>query len=194
MGKRPASLKMVPKAPSDSEVILDLMKQLEAGKKAREDKLTQSVAHLQSQLEMAAKKYLTVNGFMQARTTLEQVAFGQEDDGSFSEMASELADRMSVLAKGLAQTLGDISIEEVDETFIDGLLIEDFVGTDFTFQQLAEQLLIVNLLQNVGPVIDELVQFRVSVDEGIATIEAEIVKHTPCEVAVEDDLAGVSRD
>lgn len=155
----------------------ELVQQLELGEKARQEKLEQSMAHLQSQLVIARDKYLTVNGYMQARTTLDQVPVGLNDVvDDFAATASELAAQMSAIAGRLAEDLIGMDVNDLDETFMDGLLITDFVQGDFTLEDVVEQLLIVNLLQNIGPVIEGFVQFRESTDQGLATIKAAIAE------------------
>jgi hypothetical protein len=170
----------------------DLEVQLAAAKTARGDKLTQSKAHLQHQLEVAAEKYLTVNGFMQARSILEQITFGDPNtDGKddFPKIASRLAFSMSSLASDLSSRLSEISVEDLDDTFLEGLLDKNFVSDVRPLVVIAEQLLIVNLLQNIGPSIDDIVTWRQGADHGLAQIVAALAEqtgHVPGQTSIED--------
>lgn len=155
----------------------DIVVQIEAAKKAREDKLAQSLAYLTSQLGVARDKYLTVNGFMQARTTLDQAAFGKDIDGAYG-LARDLAIDMSNLAGELTHKLDQLTADDLDESFLDGLLIANFIAPveERSVDAIAFQLLVVNLLQNVGPSIDDIVSFRESTDHGIAQLEEALEK------------------
>jgi hypothetical protein len=173
------------------EVKADLEMQLEQGKKVREEKLEQSKAHLQRQLEVTAEKYLTVNGYLQARTVLEQVAFGLDDSmDDFSGMACGLARAMSSLASTLSSKLSEISVEDLDDTFLEGLLDKNFVSDVKPLTVTTEQLLVVELLQNIGPVIEGIVGFRESTDHGLAAIVDELANrtgHVPGQLMIDDD-------
>jgi hypothetical protein len=158
-------------------LIEDLGVQLEAAKKAQLDKLEKSKAHLVMQLETASEKYLTVNGYMQARTTIDQCAFG-EDTNDSDAVACLVAREMSELAGMLAENIEATDVFNLGTTIIDGHLVTNFV--DYTPIQLinvVRQLLVVNLLQNAGPVLDDILSFRESTSEQIALVEAELAKH-----------------
>jgi len=156
----------------------DLEIQLDAANKARGDKLTQSVEFLKSQLEIAEKKYLTVNGYMQARSTYEQALFGEEGfEAELPAKANLQARGMASIVKGLAKKLDKTHVDDLDESFLDGLLIEDFALVERTIDEVVQQLLVINLLQNIGPAIDDIVSFRVSTDEGIAVLQTELLNH-----------------
>lgn len=156
------------------QLIEDLEQQLDAATKAQEAKLTQSRDHLVGQLRMASTKYLTVNGYMQARSTLDSVLFGEEvpdPDGAAKMIAIEL----SSISAGLAKTIEETGFDDLDESILDGLLDEDFVSKTITTPgTVTRQLMIVGLLQNVGPVLDDFVQFRSSTDEAIQKIKDEL--------------------
>lgn len=161
----------------------DLAMQLEAARKAQLEKLTQSKTHLIAQLEMASKKYLTVNGYMQARSTMDQAVFGDRE--AFDEFGGEsalLAQAISDIAEEIAEVVKVTDVLMLDEHILDGYLTEQFVTTQFDLYDVVHQLLVANLLQNVGPVIDDIVQFRAATNDGIANIEAEIVRIEQSEV------------
>lgn len=155
----------------------DLESQLEAATKEQGNKLTQSKEHLLGQLRMASEKYLTVNGYMQVRSTIEQAAFGdQEGADDRAAEARMIAREMSELAGLLAEQLEKVDVMSLDDSFLDGHLDSNFVAVDQSVREVTRQLLVVNLLQNVGPAIDEIVNFRNGTTEGIAKLSEELAK------------------
>ena len=171
------------KAAKTAAIRRDLERQLEAAVSERESKLAQSKDHLASMLRVAGEKYHTVNGFMQVRSTLEQVLFGEESVEDASLVSRELAMEMSALATSLADKLDEMGGDDVDESFIDGLMDAGFVFASHTPAETAKQVLIVNLLQNVGPSIDDIVGYRTRADAEITKISEELDKHAPAKKA-----------
>lgn len=157
----------------------DLINQIEAARTQQGDKLVQAVAHLRGQLEMAQAKYLTVNGLMQALSTYNSVVFGDTDLMVGARPACKaLALDLSMLAGELVSRLEDVDMFDLDDTLLAGVMDERFVESedDLTTTDITYQLLVVNLLQNVGPVIDDLVTFREATTDGIAKLEEELAK------------------
>jgi hypothetical protein len=165
----------------------DLQAQLDAAVPARNEKLQQAVDHLRNQLEMTSKKYLTVNGYMQARTTLEEVLFGEEGF-EYVDECRWLAQRMSDLAKELLVELDATTLDTIDESLIESRYSADFVTEEFTPIAATEQLLIMNILQNLGPVLDDIVQARAAMDHEIEklTKALEEVGVTPGQLELAD--------
>lgn len=170
-----------------AQLIDDLRTQLEAATQAQSDKLAGSKKHLIAQLEMASRKYLTVNGYMQARSTLEQVLFGKVTENDPDDVARDLAQELSRMADEIAQRVEAIDVMDLDEAVLDGYLIEDFVTRPCAPIAVARQLLVVNLLQNIGPVIDDIIQFRTSTNEAVDRIQEEITKATGSPVSMVED-------
>lgn len=157
----------------------DLERQLEAGVAERDKKLAASKEYLHAMLEGVSKKYRTVNGYMMAMDTLNQISYGDFQIATgegMGDVAMRVAARMSSTAAGLAEQLVDVDVSTLDETFLAGLLDEDFIATAHPVDVVAEQLLIVQLLQNAGLAIDDIVAFREGTTEGIAKLEEELAK------------------
>ena len=158
----------------EAELRADLEAQLQAAMDQQAEKLDQSKAHLVAQLRMAHEKYLTVNGYMQARSTYDQAAFGVEQPYDADKESRQIAAEMSMFAAELADAIEATDVLELDEEVLDGYLDKGFVKKDLPFNHTVTQLLIVNLLQNIGPSIDDIVSFREGSAAGIAKLEEEL--------------------
>lgn len=172
----------------NSHIIEDLTNQIEASTKAQVEKLAWSKEHLVAQLKMASEKYRTVNGYMQARTTLDQVVFGDPDltPDVLNYNARELARKMSEMAANLATVIDDTAVDEIDDALLDNLLDMDFLDSEFSYAGTARELLIANLLQNVGPSIDDIVQFRTGKQHEIDQLTEELAKYGAPKLEVVD--------
>jgi polyhydroxyalkanoate synthesis regulator phasin len=157
------------------KMIDDIKTQIEAAQNSRNEKLRQSMDHLLAQVEMVSKKYLTVNGYMQAKqammeATFEDLPLSARDNESIKGLAFE----MSGMVKDLAGKLHDVDVHEIDESVIDGLMDHEFVKNPLDHMTVARELLIVQLLQNIGPVIDDIVSFRESTRDGLDRLHEEL--------------------
>lgn len=173
-------------------LIEDLQTQLGAATVAQLEKLNQTKEHLVIMLRGVQEKYLTVNGYMQAMTTMEQAAFGQ-DIGGMETAACDIAHEISVIAGGLANKVEAADVMTIDESILDGYMVENFISTSFTLEGIVHQLLVIQLLQNAGPAIDDIVAFRAGTNEGIEKLNEELLKatgETTLEKASEDLPAG----
>ena len=159
-------------------LLKDLEDQLAAAKAAQADKLVGSKSHLQNQLDLVSDKYLTVNGYMQALEMLKAAA----PDGkltevlpNFADVALLLASELSELAASLRRKLVEADVMTLDDSIVMDVLDSEFAKRrDVTVTQVARELLVVNLLQNIGPSLVEIIQFRESTEEEIRKLKAEI--------------------
>lgn len=180
-----------PQAVDSKAIIEDMELQLEAAKKAQLEKMEKSRDHLVAQLEMASKKYLTVNGFMQARSTIDQASFGDESGfGDFNDQARDQAKAMSKLASDLAASVAEMPIDAIDEAVLDGYLDETFVDFPQSLTSITWQMLVVGLLQNVGPVIDDMVTFREATQHEIDKLTEEL-KQQKADATIREENKGL---
>lgn len=180
-----------PQAVDSKAIIEDMELQLEAAKKAQLEKMEKSRDHLVAQLEMASKKYLTVNGFMQARSTIDQASFGGESVfGDFNDQARDQAKAMSKLAGDLAASVAEMPIDAIDEAVLDGYLDETFVDFPQSLTSITWQMLVVGLLQNVGPVIDDMVTFREATQHEIDKLTEEL-KQQKADATIREENKGL---
>jgi L-lactate utilization protein LutC len=154
----------------------DLTVQLAAARKAQADKLEQSRLHLANQLDVTSLKYLTVNGYMQARTTISEAMFDDEEVTGTDELARHLAHEMSELVCLISTELEQTKTADLDGSILEKYLDKTFVNAAHSLAETVQQLLVVHLLQNLGPALTDIVAFRISTDEAIASLEAEFAK------------------
>lgn len=169
------------------ELRADLHAQLKAAKESQETKLSQSQDHLVAQLRVASDKYLTVNGYMQARSTFEQVTFGDYNgmtNEEISDLCCQLSCDMAKVAERLADAIDKTHFSDIDDHLLDDMINTRFAYDDFTVAEAVQELLIANLLQNVGPSINDIVSFRESTLEGILKLEEELAKYDEPKLSV----------
>lgn len=150
----------------------------------QENKLEKSRGHLVDQIIMAARKYKTVNGLMQARTVLNDVMFGEPLSLRLTAGGEALYDDARTIAKemynramALASAIENTDVADFTEGMLDKYYIEDFVSNeDNTFFDIALELLTVNLLQNVGPAVDDIMNFHDSTSEDIERMKEKIAE------------------
>lgn len=172
-------MKMVHKDKIENKIVADLEAQLVAATAEQEKRLAQSKEHLLRNLEVAAEKYLTVNGYMQVRTTIDVAMFGQtvHEDVNLNALARFLAAEMSAKITEVAERIKNTDVMEISDDTVGYLLDKSFVYGEPTLNDVVMQLLTVQLLQNMGDSIDDIVQFRGGTQEGIELINEEIAKH-----------------
>lgn len=163
----------------------ELEKQLEVAKKEQSAKLGQSREHLIAQLRMAAEKYGTVNGYMQARMAIEEASFGDVPTAA-NELAAELAGDMAGVALTLADQIEQANMMELGTDILDEYLDKDFIHRPIRVVDVARHILVVNLLQNAGGPLDDFANFRDGTDAEINRIGEEL----DAQRALEEDLAG----
>ncbi|WP_299315077.1 hypothetical protein [uncultured Halomonas sp.] len=163
----------------------ELEKQLEVAKKEQSAKLGQSREHLIAQLRMAAEKYGTVNGYMQARMAIEEASFGDVPTAA-NELAAELAGDMAGVALTLADQIEQGNVMELGTDILDEYLDKDFIHRPIRVVEVARHILVVNLLQNAGGPLDDFANFRDGTDAEINRISEEL----DAQRALEEDLAG----
>ena len=163
----------------------ELEKQLEVAKKEQSAKLGQSREHLIAQLRMAAEKYGTVNGYMQARMAIEEASFGDVPTAA-NELAAELAGDMAGVALTLADQIEQANMMELGTDILDEYLDKDFIHRPIRQVEVARHILVVNLLQNAGGPLDDFANFRDGTDAEINRIGEELAAQR----ALEEDLAG----
>lgn len=162
----------------DARIKEDLETQLAAETKSQAEKVNGAKGHLLAVLSNAGQKYLTVNGFMQARQTLRDVLFEDEMSPTHANnMARDIAREMTDTIELVTAKIADTDAFDLDDSVLDGLLVDDFIKQPKTYQETTTQLLVVQFLQNIGPLIDELVQFRGGSQMAIDALTAELEKY-----------------
>ena len=158
-------------------IIADLETQIEVAKEQLEIKQKNSQEDLVRNLKQAAEKYLTVNGFLQARDTLESVRYGENID-DIDMVAKGLAKFMCDKANELAKVAESIKPEEINDDFLDNVIDVNFVlnSTKTTPVDVVRELLLCTLCQNVQGIIDDVVEFRAGHTEGLEKANEFLIK------------------
>lgn len=144
-------------------MIEDIKVQKTAAIKARQDKLDMDFEYLHDNLVVVGEKYTTVEGYMDARQTFEQLFFGVRPDGwdtTAQEICTAIARDIAAIASALVTEIETAGIDGLEPTIIDGLVKADFVNSEFTPADVCRELLISNLIRNVEPAIEKVVDFR----------------------------------
>lgn len=133
----------------------------------RDKKAMDAKEHLVAQLEITVDKYRTANGVMSALDTLRTV-MGEGGENKYAEIqaAQRLAKRLSVVTTNMAATAKRLDPEEMDK-LCDGFYDMDLVNKNVGPEDLAEQLMILQLCQNVGPSTEDIADFCRTADDEI---------------------------
>ena len=159
--------------------ISDLETQIEAAIKAREDKLNLDLEYLHDNIMIVSDKYLTVDGYMDARNTFEALIFGErlEDHESVTqEICIDVAREVSNIATDLAATIHEVGIEKLDSSVLKGITSKNFLDSGFGRKDVCRELLLSNLMRNVEPAIDSIVEFRTQTNEALETLNKALVE------------------
>lgn len=162
----------------DEAVKADLEKQLASAKEQYEAKMKGAKDHFIAQCETTSEKYLTVNGIMQVMHTMREVIGVQDMDALYYADVCEAAVCMSETASIIVKRFKETEIEDYG-TFLDSYLNYDFANMEFgsmreRVNEITEQLLVCQLLQNIGPALDDMLQFHEAAQAEIAKLEDEL--------------------
>ena len=118
----------------------------------RDKKAINAKDHLIAQLKLTSEKYCTANGVMSALDTVRTVYGEVATNGIYPEiqMAQRLAKKLSVIATKMAEKAKELDPEGMAE-LCDSFYKTDVVNSSLGPEDLAEQLMILQLCQNVGP-------------------------------------------
>lgn len=162
----------------------DLHTQINAATKNREDKLELDMEFLLSNLAVVSEKYKTVEGYMDARQTFESLIFGtrcEEHDNIAQEICTTIARTVSDTAAQLVSDIEAAGIDGIELSILHGIVKKDFLGSEFSNADVCRELLLSNLMGNVEPLIEKMVDFRdqsakaiTEFDVSIAEAEAEL--------------------
>jgi hypothetical protein len=156
----------------------DLETQIEAAVKSREDKIAFARESFLGQAKVAGDKYKTINGYLECRDAIVMVA-GTPDlapaqwHNEALSLASIMSQKLYDICDKFEATTGTEGLADV----IDGLFDYNYIDNNPSVQWGAEQFLTARLLQNLGDVIDDLIQFADASQAAIEETKAELEKH-----------------
>lgn len=165
----------VPKQ-DDQAVRIDLEKQLESAKTAYDAKMEGAHNHFVAQCNVASEKYLTVNGIMQAVHIYRDVTGETVLTDDMYEKAVSVARSATILIDNIMYDF----LQEEDpsnyERVMDNRIAPDFAAENQKLDavEIVLELVYCQILQNLGPALDDMKQFHEAAQEEIAKLEAEL--------------------
>lgn len=165
--KRDRKLKLMTEEADFNESAKEQAKAIGKMYEDRDKKAMGAKEHLVHQLEITVDKYRTANGVMSALDTLRTV-MGEGGENKYVEIqsAQRIAKRLSVITTNMAAAARKLDPEEMDK-LCDGFYDMDLVNKNVGPEDLAEQLMILQLCQNVGPNAEDVAEFCRSADDEI---------------------------
>ncbi len=148
----------------------------------RDAKVTSAKEHLVSQLEVTSDKYRTANGVMSALDTLRTVYGDDMDDDIFGQIseAKLIATAMSARATSLAARATELTPEAMDllcEGVYDEFFSDSFEANEDLPFDMAVELMVLQLCQNVGQAAQDIVDFAKHADEEIDKARDTLREH-----------------
>ncbi len=161
----------------------------------RDKKAMNAKSHLISQLKLTSEKYCTANGVMSALDTVRTVYGEVATNGIYPEiqMAQCLAKKLSVTATKMAEKASDLDPEDMAE-LCDSFYKTDMVNSNLCPEGLAEQLMILQLCQNIGPNASDVSDFCGRADEEIEKARANLVDYCESNGINFNELCGPHED
>ena len=134
----------------------------------RDRKAVGAKEHLASQLAVTVEKYCTANGVMSALDAVRTVFGDKSEHTIYTEiqMAQRLAKSLSVIAGKMGMKVGELDPEDM-HSLCDGFYKADVTNDKLGPEELAKQLMILQLCQNVGPSAQDVSDFCRTADEEI---------------------------
>ena len=161
-----------------NEVAKEMAKSIGKMYEDRDKKAMGAKEHLIAQLKLMAEKYITANGVMSALDTVRTVYGEVATNGIYPEiqMSQRLAKKLSVVATKMAEKAKELDPEDMSE-LCDSFYKADIVNSSIGPEDLAEQLMILQLCQNIGPNASDVSDFCGRADEEIDKARADLVDY-----------------
>lgn len=144
----------------------------------KEKKASGAKEHLIGQLEVMSDKYRTANGVMSALDTFRDILGKNHwlDVQQEIDTAGEIATAMAAKAAEMAAKARELEPAEMDR-LCEGFYTEDFSEHTTSGVQMAEELMLLQLCQNVGPAAQDIVDFISTADQEIGKAVADLKEH-----------------
>lgn len=144
----------------------------------KEKKASGAKEHLIGQLEVMSDKYRTANGVMSALDTFRDILGKNHwlDVQQEIDTAGEIATAMAAKAAEMAGKAEELEPAEMDR-LCEGFYTEDFSEHTTSGVQMAEELMLLQLCQNVGPAAQDIVDFISTADQEIGKAVADLKEH-----------------
>jgi len=132
----------------------------------RDKKALAAKEHLVSSLQITSYKYLTANGIMSALDTTRTVMGNNNDVYGNLAYAQRIAKQMSDIAMNMMDKAAATDPENMGD-LCEGFYEEDMTEEEISTENLAKELMILNLCQNVGPDAQDVADFCKTADKEI---------------------------
>lgn len=176
--KRERKLKLMTEEAGIEETAREMARQISKMYEDRDKKATGAREHLVSQLRVTSDKYRTANGVMSALDTIRTV-LGEtrtKDVCEGIQMAQRLAKDMAVVAQNMADKAEALGPDDMDQ-LCDGFYDTDVTGRKLGPEDLAKQLMMLQLCQNVGPNAQDVADFITTADTEIEKAREDLRRH-----------------
>lgn len=165
----------VVEAKTTEEKIAELSNQVADMQEKQTEKIADAIKHLSEELAVTATKYATATGIMAAMEAGQMLW----DEGS--KMADRVyvckvaAQKMISVCKDMSEKAAKTSVDEL-ETFLDQFYDSQFVNTEepTSLGALLEELMVLSLCRQVGPSIQDILDFESKSDEQIEETAKQI--------------------
>lgn len=161
-------LKVVTDEVSPDVTAREMAKSISKMYEDRDKKAQAAKDRLLSQLEVTVDKYRTANGVMSALATLRDV-LGPDNAMSIEEeigTAKTIASKMAEVTQEMANKAYDLFPDNMDE-LCNHFYDREFSEHDASALDMATELMVLQLCQNVGPNAEDIVEFLRHADEEI---------------------------
>lgn len=165
--KQERKLKLVTEEAELEQTAKEQAKSISKMYEDRDKKALAAKEHMINQLSVTSEKYRTANGVMSALETVRTV-LGGAGPNIYPEidMAQRIAKDMSVIAEKMAIKAGELDPEDMCH-LCDKFYDADIVSKSLSMEDLAKQLMILQLCQNVGPSAEDMTDFCRTADDEI---------------------------
>lgn len=149
------------------EMAQDMSDEIDKMIDKRDEKVDGARAHFVETLHVTHDKYLTGSGVMAAIDCLHDVYNKDGFTIAIMPEAQEIAQRLAEISESMAEAAEDCDLMEFD-TFCDSYYDSDFASRQVIEpRDLALEVMILNLCQQVGPAAQDIMDFQNSANEEI---------------------------
>lgn len=158
----------VVEAKTTEEKIAELSNQVAEMQEKQGEKITDAIKHLSEELAVTANKYATATGIMAA---MEAGQMLWDQDSKFADRAyccKVAAQKMIGVCKDMSKKAAEAKLEDLD-TFLDSFYDDQFVNNEnpVSLQEMLDELMVLSLCRQVGPSIQDILDFEAKSDEQI---------------------------
>ena len=167
---------LIEREADDQTIIDELEEKIDKMIDDREAKCASAKEHLVESLKITADKYRTATGVMEALRVIRMVEDGSSGIQHIKDdinQARSLAMDMAKTAEDMAEVANALKYEKMD-ALCEDFYEADFAEHDITPRELMEELMCIDLCRNVGPAVEDIVEFYKSTNKEIDDTMAKL--------------------